>query len=102
MSTFKRIALVLTVIGAINWGLIGFFQFDLVAFIFGGQGAALSRLLYSLIGLSGLVCLSYFFDPVDQTDSDRSLNTSSVNYGVEFGEDFEYDRNRDNDDNRTR
>ncbi|WP_019846988.1 DUF378 domain-containing protein, partial [Bacillus subtilis] len=53
MSTIQRICLVLTIIGAINWGLIGFFQFDLVAAIFGGQGSALSRIIYGLVGIAG-------------------------------------------------
>lgn len=44
------IALILTVIGGINWGLIGIFQFDLVAWLFGGQGAILSRIIYTLVG----------------------------------------------------
>jgi uncharacterized membrane protein YuzA (DUF378 family) len=48
-------ALVLVIIGAINWGLVGLFQFDLVAALFGGQSEALSRVVYSLVGLSGLI-----------------------------------------------
>ena len=48
------IALILTVIGGINWGLIGIFQFDLVAWLFGGQGAILSRIIYTLYISSGL------------------------------------------------
>jgi uncharacterized protein len=55
MKSLHWIALVLVIIGAINWGLIGFFQFDLVAALFGGQSAALSRVVYALVGLSGLV-----------------------------------------------
>jgi uncharacterized protein len=54
MKSLHWIALVLVIIGAINWGLIGFFQFDLVAALFGGQSAALSRVVYALVGLSGL------------------------------------------------
>ena len=56
-----KIALLLTIIGAINWGLIGIFQFDLVAYIFGGQGALLSRIIYSLVGAAGLWCISMLF-----------------------------------------
>lgn len=52
------IALILTIIGAINWGLIGFFRFDLVAWIFGGQTALLSRIIYALVGLAGLWCIT--------------------------------------------
>ncbi len=56
-----RIALLLTIIGAINWGLIGIFQFDLVAYIFGGQGALLSRIIYTVVGAAGLWCISLMF-----------------------------------------
>ena len=66
MSAIQRIALVLTIIGAINWGLIGFFQFDLVAAIFGGQGAALSRIIYGLVGIAGLVNLGLLFKPSEE------------------------------------
>ncbi|MFC4323444.1 DUF378 domain-containing protein [Litchfieldia salsa] len=63
MSTIQRIALVLTIIGAINWGLIGFFQFDLVAAIFGGQTSALSRIIYGIVGIAGLINLGLLFKP---------------------------------------
>lgn len=55
------IALILTIIGAFNWGLIGLFQFDLVAWIFGGQTALLSRVIYTLVGLAGLWCITLLF-----------------------------------------
>lgn len=55
------LALILTTIGAINWGLVGFAQFDLVAWIFGGQDAVLSRIIYALVGLAGLWCISILF-----------------------------------------
>ena len=60
-----KIALLLTIIGAINWGLIGIFQFDLVAYIFGGQGALISRVIYTLVGASGLWCISLLFRDQD-------------------------------------
>jgi len=56
-----KIALLLTIIGAINWGLIGIFQFDLVAYIFGGQTALVSRIIYTLVGAAGLWCISLLF-----------------------------------------
>lgn len=56
-----RIALILTIVGALNWGGIGLFQFDTVAFIFGGQDALLSRLVYSLVALAGIWCISLLF-----------------------------------------
>ena len=61
------VSLLLAIIGAINWGLIGIFQFDLVAWIFGGQAAGFSRVIYTLVGLAGLWCISLLFrdeDPV--------------------------------------
>jgi uncharacterized membrane protein YuzA (DUF378 family) len=48
-------ALILVIVGAVNWGLVGLFQFDLVAALFGGQAAALSRVVYGLVGLAGVV-----------------------------------------------
>lgn len=63
MSGIQRTALALAIIGAINWGLIGFFRFDLVAAIFGGQAAGLSRFIYAIVGLAGLYCLSILFKP---------------------------------------
>ena len=56
-----KIALALVIIGAIVWGGIGLFQIDLVAWIFGGQSAIVSRIIYSLVGLAGLWCISLFF-----------------------------------------
>lgn len=54
MHIVNVISLVLVIIGGINWGLVGLFQFDLVAAIFGGQGAVLARIVYILVGLSAL------------------------------------------------
>ena len=56
-----RIALLLTIVGALNWGTIGIFQFDMVAFLFGGQDALLSRIVYSLVALAGVWCISLLF-----------------------------------------
>ena len=55
MHTLHWLALVLVIIGALNWGLVGLFQFDLVAALFGGQSAPLSRLIYTLVGVSGII-----------------------------------------------
>lgn len=55
-------ALILVIIGALNWGLISLFRFDLVAAIFGGQDAILSRIVYGLVGLAGLYCIKLLFD----------------------------------------
>ena len=56
-----RIALILTIIGGINWGSIGIFRFDIVAFLFGGQTATISRVIYTLIGLAAIWCISLLF-----------------------------------------
>ena len=56
-----KIALLLVIIGAVNWGLIGIFLFDLVASIFGGQAAVVSRIIYTLVGAAGLWCISLLF-----------------------------------------
>lgn len=56
-----RIALLLVIIGALNWGLIGLFQFDVVATLFGGQAAWLSRIVYALVGLAGLYAITLLF-----------------------------------------
>lgn len=55
------IALILSIIGSINWGLVGLFQFDLVAWLFGGQSAVFSRIIYALVGLAGLWCITLLF-----------------------------------------
>ena len=56
-----RVSLLLVIIGAINWGLIALFQFDLVAYLFGGQAALVSRIIYGIVGLAGLWCISLLF-----------------------------------------
>ena len=61
------LALILSIIGSLNWGLVGIFQFDLVAWLFGGQGSVISRIIYTLVGLAGLWCISLLFD----TDEER-------------------------------
>ena len=55
------VALILSVIGCINWGLMGLFRFDLVAWLFGGSASLLSRIVYTLVGLAGLWCITFFF-----------------------------------------
>ena len=55
------VSLLLVIIGAVNWLLVGVFQFDLVAWLFGGQGAILSRIIYSLVGIAVLWCISLLF-----------------------------------------
>ena len=67
MNIIDRIALALTVIGGVNWGLVGVFRFDLVAWICGGQTAVISRIIYTLVGISALWCLALLFRAVSYT-----------------------------------
>jgi len=60
-KTMDTIALILAIIGSVNWGLVGIFRFDLVAWIFGGQAAVISRIIYTLVGLAGLWCITLLF-----------------------------------------
>ena len=55
------LALILSIIGSLNWGLVGIFKFDLVAWIFGGQDAVISRIIYTVVALAGLWCLTLLF-----------------------------------------
>ncbi len=55
------IALILVIIGALNWGSIGLFQFDLVAWIGGGQDGTISRVIYTLVALAGIWCITLLF-----------------------------------------
>lgn len=97
MSVVYRIALVLVIIGAINWGFIGFFGFDLVAYLFGGQTAVLSRWIYAFIGLAGLISLPIL---VMRFDEDEDLDTTDLDpysridrnpsYGMEAGEEADF------------
>lgn len=63
-----KISLVLVVIGALNWGSIGLFQFDIVAWIFGGQDALVSRIIYTLVALAGVWCISLLFREREQVE----------------------------------
>ncbi|MGM9522390.1 MAG: DUF378 domain-containing protein [Oscillospiraceae bacterium] len=56
-----RIALIFVIIGGINWGLIGIFKFDFIAYLFGGQTASVSRVVYTLVALAALWCISLLF-----------------------------------------
>lgn len=105
MGTLYRIALVLVIIGAINWGLIGLFKFDLVAFIFGGQTSALSRVVYTLVGLAGLISIPILMKPLNE-DEDIAANSHnhtkvSPSYNMEAGKEADFSdvanqRNKDN------
>ncbi len=69
-----RISLILVIIGALNWGGIGLFKFDLVAWICGGQGSIVSRIIYTLVALAGVWCISLLFRENDvlETTTDET------------------------------
>jgi len=72
-----KIALTLLVIGGINWGSVGLFQFDIVAFLAGGQSGIVSRIIYVIVGLSALWCISLLFR--DHTEAgDRDFGHSAT------------------------
>ena len=60
-NMLDKIALSLLIVGGLNWGLVGIFKFDLVAWLFGGQGSVVSRIIYTVVGLAGLWCITMLF-----------------------------------------
>lgn len=93
MKTLYAIAVTLLIIGAINWGLIGFFQFDLVSAIFGGQTAVLSRIIYGLVGISAIYYLTTLFSGVGEPvqDSDHLQTGFQTEFSEEHGIEEEID-----------
>ena len=60
----NKFALVLTIIGALNWGLVGLFKFDLVGWIFGGMDSVVSRIIFVIVALAGIWCINLLFKPL--------------------------------------
>ena len=77
MRTVNIVTLLLVIVGAVNWGLVGLFQFDLVAALFGGQQATLSRIIYSLVGLAGLYQLVPLMSALSSGADNPQLATRS-------------------------
>lgn len=73
-----KIALILVIVGALNWGGIGIFGFDTVAFLFGGQTAVLSRIIYALVGLAGLWCITLLFRDTEHGTRPSSHGLSTL------------------------
>ena len=72
MIMFDRLALIFVIIGGLNWGSIGLFQFDIVAWIFGGQTGVVSRIIYTVVGLFAVWCISLLFrERSEVLDTDR-------------------------------
>lgn len=69
----NKLALALSIIGSINWGLIGLFKFDLVGWLFGGMDSVVSRIIFVVVGLAGLWCITLLFKDLggDRHDSVR-------------------------------
>ena len=65
-----RIALILTIIGALHWGSIGLFRFDIVAWITGGQTSVVARIIYTVVALAGIWCISLLFRPRDVAETE--------------------------------
>lgn len=96
MSAIMRVALILVIIGALNWGLIGFFRFDLVASLFGGQDAFLSRVIYALVGISGLASLGILFQPMVEDDREVVRNRPRpLHAETEFGEEADFSKEKE-------
>ena len=68
-----RICLLLTIIGAINWGSIGLFKFDIVAWIFGGQGSLWARIIYTVVALAGIWCISLLFRSREEIEGHSNM-----------------------------
>ena len=94
----NRTALILVIVGALNWLLIGLFQFDLVAAIFGGQAGAFSRIIYTIIGIAGVWSFVFWnrVAPIHERDAQRSGYHRKESYNYEFGRDY-----RDSQNNNT-
>lgn len=73
-----RLSLALVIIGAINWGLVGLFQFDLIAFLFGGQASLISRVLYTIVGAAGLWSISLLFMGHERGKDEKSMRADGA------------------------
>ncbi len=74
MRIVDRIAMIILIIGGINWGSIGIFQFDLVAWICGGQSGVISRIIYILVGIAAIWCISLLFRDHDAVPQAREAH----------------------------
>lgn len=66
MTVLDRIALALTIVGGINWGLVGIFKFDLVAWLGGGQTSVIARIIYVIVAVASLWCIALLFRDTDE------------------------------------
>jgi uncharacterized membrane protein YuzA (DUF378 family) len=66
----NKLALILVIIGALNWGCIGIFGFDVIGWLFGGQLSAVSRVVFTIVGLAGIWCISLLFRRIEFADKE--------------------------------
>ena len=66
MKTLQKIALVFTIIGALNWGMVGLFEIDIVASLFNGSDSIISRIIYIIIAIAGIINIGLLFDTSDR------------------------------------
>lgn len=78
-----RISLILVIIGALNWGSIGLFKFDIVAWICGGQGSIVARIIYTLVALAGIRCIAVFQGEYAPRDERRKNEVNFSKKGIE-------------------
>ena len=81
MNTINKIALAISIIGCLNWGLVGLFSFDLVAWIAGGPEMLLARIIYVLVAISGIGCITLLFQNLDNTEEKPKSHTRTAAYG---------------------
>ena len=77
-----KTALTLAIIGALNWGLIGIFGFDAVGAIFGGQMSAISRIIFTLVGVAGLWCITLLFKDIITPRNNHWKNSDDKKVGM--------------------
>ncbi len=72
-----KIALTILIIGGLNWGCVGIFQFDVVSWLFGGAGSVLSRIIFTLVGLAAIWCISILFRDTEDSDETTVHHSAS-------------------------
>lgn len=65
MRTLQKIALIFTIIGALNWGMVGLFEIDIIASLFDGSDSIISRIIYTIVAIAGIINIGLFFDHDD-------------------------------------
>ena len=78
MMILDRIALIVSIIGALNWGSVGLFQFDLVSWVCGGASTVVARIIYTVVALAGVWCISLLFRSRDYALEDSSISVAAV------------------------